>query len=432
MSLRDDLVATREAKLAEAKALVIAAEAEGRDISDAELSQVKEARAAADAAEARVEEINAIAAAESRSVSATASVSVVSEPSTYRKGGDNSYFRDLALTTLRGDREATERLARNDREQRAISTTDGGIGEFVPPLWLVDEYVRLARASRVAADLIRNMPLPAGTDSISLPKITTGTQVAAQGSQNSGMQNTDMVSSSATSAVHTLAGISVASVQLMEQSPIAGGMDQVIIGDLAADYARALESFVLNSNAAGKRGLFNVPSSLAVTYTDASPSVAELYPKIADAIQQIHTGRFAPATAILVHPRRLGWLTSALDTTGRPLFLPATNGLFNAAGVQGDVVASGLAGVIQGVPVYTSSLVPTDLGAGTNQDPILVFRPEDNILFESTPRAEVFRETYANQGSVLVRMYNFVALATERYPASTAVINGTGLVAPTF
>lgn len=433
MSLRDTFVAQREAKLAEAKAVVETAETEARDITDAELATVKEAREAADALDARISELDAIAAAESRSVAkTTASVQVVSEPTTYRKNGEHSYFRDLVGAQLRGDREATDRLVRNDREVRAINTTDNSGGEFVPPLWLVDEYVRLARASRVAADLLRNLPLPAGTDSISLPRITTGTAVAAQSSENSGFQNTDIVTAAATSAVHTLGGIQVLSVQLLEQSPIAGGMDQVIIADLAADYARALESFVLTSDAAGKRGLFNVPNDIDVTYTDSTPTVAELYPKLADAIQQIHTQRFAPASAIVMHPRRWAFLTAALDDSKRPLIVPAANGRFNSMGAQDGVAASGAVGSIQGVDVFTSSLVPTNLGTGTNQDPILVFRPEDSILFEGTPRAEVFRETYANQGSVLVRMYNYVALATERYPKSVAVVNGTGLVAPSF
>lgn len=433
MSLRDTFVAQREAKLAEAKAIVETAEVEGRDISDDELTTVKEARTAADALDERITELDAIAAAESRSVAkTTASVQVTSEPSTYRQNGEHSYFRDLASAQLRGDRDALDRLVRNDREVRAINTTDTSGGEFVPPLWLVDEYVRLARASRVAADLIRNLPLPAGTDSINLPRITTGAAVATQSSQNTGFQETDLVTASATSSVVTLGGIQVLSVQLLEQSPIAGGMDQVVIADLAADYARALESFVLTSNASGRRGLLNVPSKIDVTYTDSSPTVGELYPKIADAIQQIHTQRFAPASAIVMHPRRWGFLTAAVDSSSRPLVVPAANGRYNATGTADAVAAQGAVGSIQGVPVYTSSLVPTNLGSGTDQDPVLVFRPEDSILFEGTPRAEVFRETYANQGSVLVRMYNYVALASERYPKSVAVINGTGLVAPTF
>ena len=169
MSLRDSLVAQRDAKLAEAKAVVEAAEAEARDITDDELTVVKEAREAADVLEVRVSEIDALADAQSRSVAAapmTASVQVTSEPSTYRKNGETSYFRDLAAAQLRGDREAMDRLVRNDREVRAINTTDTSGGEFVPPLWLVDEYVRLARASRVAADLLPNQALPADRKSV--------------------------------------------------------------------------------------------------------------------------------------------------------------------------------------------------------------------------------------------------------------------------
>ncbi len=71
MSLRDTFVTQREAKLAEAKAVVETAETEARDITDAELATVKEAREAADALDARISEIDAIAAAESRSVAKT-------------------------------------------------------------------------------------------------------------------------------------------------------------------------------------------------------------------------------------------------------------------------------------------------------------------------------------------------------------------------
>ena len=54
-------------------------------------------------------------------------------------------------------------------EQRAINRTDGTGGYFVPPLWLVDQYVPYLRAGRVLANLCHSLPLPGGTDSINLP-----------------------------------------------------------------------------------------------------------------------------------------------------------------------------------------------------------------------------------------------------------------------
>lgn len=357
-------------------------------------------------------------------------VRVTAEPEVYRKGGPYSYFRDLYRATQSGNREAIDRLARNDRmvfEARALSTTDGAGGEFVPPLWMVDEFVRLARAGRVVADQVAQQTLPPGTDSISLPRLATGTAVAEQTSQNTAVQETDATTNSVTAAVATIAGVQTVSQQLLDQSPI--NMDEVLLADLAADYAVKLDLFVINNNAANKRGLLNVTGKNTVTYTSATPTPAELYPKVADAIQQIHTGRYMPADKIFMHPRRWAWLLGAVDGQNRPLVAPdSTNSVAQATGV----VAEGRVGTLQGLPVFVDPNIPTNLGTGTNEDAIIVARSADVILFEGSPRAEVFRETAAKNLSVVLRFYNYAALHSERYPKAISVITGTGLVTPTF
>ncbi len=82
--------------------------------------------------------------------------------------------------------------------------------------------------------------------------------------------------------------------------------------------------------------------------------------------------------------------------------------------------------------VFIDPNVPTNGGAGTNQDSVLVFRPEDSTLYEGVVRAEVFREPYAPQLSVYLRVHNYVALATERYATAGVRIIGTGLTPPVF
>lgn len=364
------------------------------------------------------------------------SVRVTSEPETYRRGGSNSYFRDLTAAHLHGRRDAIERLTRNDREvaagleQRALTTTDGAGGEFVPPLWMVNQYVELARAGRITADLLNKQQLPAGTDTISLPKLATGTAVAEQATQNTAVQNTDATTSSVTAAVATIAGQQVVALQLIEQSPV--NLDDVLLADLAADYAIKTDVFVLNNNAANKRGLLNVSGINAVTYTDASPTVAEIYAKVADAIQQIHTNRFMPPTHIVMHPRRWAWLLAAIDSGGRPFIVPSAQAPMNSAGSAGAVTSQGYVGTLQGLPVYVDPNVPINLGAGTNEDRIIIMRAADVLLYEGTPRAEAFRETKADQLSVLLRFYNYLALQSERLPKAVSVIAGTGLITPTF
>jgi hypothetical protein len=45
---------------------------------------------------------------------------------------------------------------------------------------------------------------------------------------------------------------------------------------------------------------------------------------------------------------------------------------------------------------------------------------------------EAFRETKADQLSVLLRFYRYVAFTGSRYPKSIGILSGTGLVPPTF
>ncbi|MET7779570.1 phage major capsid protein [Streptomyces mirabilis] len=359
-------------------------------------------------------------------------VTVTSEPETYRKGGETSYFRDLFRAQVNGNRDSIERLARNDREvveKRALTTTDGAGGEFVPPLWMIADYVALARAGRVVADQVRPQALPPNTDSISLPKVASGTSTAEQATQNTAVSNTDATTTSVTANVATIAGQQVIAQQLLDQSPI--NMDQVLLADLAADYAIRADTFVINNNAANKRGLLNVTGVNAVTYTDATPTTAELYPKVADGIQQIHTGRFMPPDKIFMHPRRWAWFTAAVDTAGRPLVTPVANMPQNVLAAMSDVISEGFVGTLQGLPVYVDPNIPINLGGGT-EDRIIILRSTDVIFFEGTPQAEAFRETKADQLSVLLRFFNYAALHSERYPKSISVISGTGLVTPTF
>lgn len=365
----------------------------------------------------------------------TERVQVTAEPETYRRGGQTSYFRDLVSVSLnRGDmRSAAERLERNGREvvaqqqERALTTVDGAGGDFVPPVWMIDQFIELARAGRITADRVRSQPLPGGTDSINVPRLATGTAVAEQATQNTAVQNTDATTSALTAAVTTLAGQQVVSVQLVEQSPI--NLDDILLADLAADYAIKLDTFVINNNAAGKLGLLNVSGLNAVTYTDASPTVGELYAKLADAVQQVHTGRFMPPDAIVMHPRRWAFFLAAVDSQSRPLVTPYSG--MNAVGETGGVVSQGYVGTLMGLPVYVDPNIPITLGGGT-EDRIIVGRFDDAILWEGQAKSEAFRETYANQLSVLLRFYNYVAFTGGRYPKSFSVVSGTGLVTPTF
>lgn len=369
---------------------------------------------------------------------AQARVQSVTEQLTYQKDDGRSYFRDLVKLTMRmdGDDSAAERLRRHAvdvataPEYRDLTRTDGAGGYFVPPAWLMSDYVELARAGRPTANLVTNLPLPAGTDSINIPIVSTGTATAIQTADNAAVQETDLADATVAAGVKTIAGMQDVAIQLLDQSPVA--FDQIIFRDLAGDYATKVDVQVISgSNASGQvKGILGSTGIIAVTYTDTTPTVGEFYSKLADCIQQVHTGRFRPPTVIVMHPRRWAWLQAAVDSDGRPLITPY--GPSNNIGSLDAVASQQVVGAMQGLPIVTDPSIPINLGTGTNEDRVLVLRAEDAILWESSLRTRVLPDVGSGTLTVRLQVYGYVAFTAERYPKSSAVIAGTGLTTPSF
>ncbi|HRD60457.1 MAG TPA: phage major capsid protein [Nocardioides sp.] len=364
----------------------------------------------------------------------------VHEHRTYAQGNHEvSYVRDLMRHSLRmdADGQSAERLLRHaqevaqEPEYRDLLRTDGNGGYFVPPAWLTEQFADLIRGGRVTADLCYRSALPGGTDSINIPKIATGTTAVIQTADNQAVSETDLTDAAVTAGVKTIAGQQDVAVQLLDQSPLS--FDEVIMRDLLADYTKNLDIQVINgSNGSGQvKGILGATGINAVTYTDTSPTVAELYPKLADAVNQAATGSGTMATAIVMHPRRWAWFLTALDTTNRPLVVPSGPGQ-NQIATGSGMQFQGLVGNLFGVPVYTDPNIPTNLGSGTNEDRILVMKADENYLYESSVRTRVLPEVGSGTLTVRLQVYGYIAFTAERRPAATSVISGTGLVAPTF
>lgn len=254
-----------------------------------------------------------------------------------------------------------------------------------------------------------------------------GGTAAAEQTEAAAVQNTAMTTSSVSGAVTTMAGQQIFSMQLLDQSPI--NFDQVVFQDMLADLAKQIDVYVLNK---ASIGILNVSSISSVAYTDASPTVPEIYPKLADGIQRVATNRFLPAQAILMHPTRWAWFLAALDSSNRPLVVPNPQGPNNAFAGMTDVRAEGSVGSVLGLPVYADANVPTNLGGGTNQDPIIIARWDDLFLYEGALRTRVLFETDAATLQVRLQVWEYFAFIGSRYPKSISVVNGTGTIAATF
>jgi HK97 family phage major capsid protein len=431
----------REDALAAGHAIIDRARLEGRDLSPIELDEVKAHRRSADSADAGVVEQASLRsrmarAAEQRERFGSAvspSLQITRAEGTYRPDADGpSFFRDL-VSAKQGDGEAIERLARNnaegaDRERRDGTTGATSMGSFIPPVWLVSEVAMLARAGRILASLVTDAGEPQ-TNSVVVPRVTTGATQAGQAGDNAAVSETDIVTAQITRSTITIAGQQDVSIQSIELGTAA--VDKIIFGDLMAAYQAELDRQILRGSGTNELlGINQVSGINAISYTDGTPTVPELYPKVADAIQQSAVGRKLAPTAMVMHPRRWGWITAALDSQTRPLVVPSGSA-FNAAATFQSAAKEGQVGELQGLPVYGDSNVATNLGGGT-EDQIVVFHGPSVLLLESPIRTRIMQEVLSGTLTLRFQLFAYVNLFAGRYPTSISTIGSTGLIAPTF
>jgi HK97 family phage major capsid protein len=445
----------REGLVEARKAIVDVAKQEKRDgdtlTADEDMEfraltdQIKEADTEIGDLDTRITELaeeekrtQAAAAATRRAASVNAQLRVT-ESRTYERGSKVSYLRDLATSSIMQDAEARTRLERHAeevrvepeyKEYRDLNRADGSGGAFVPPAWLMGQWIELARAGRPTANLFNTQPLPPGTDSINIPRVLTGTATAIQPNDNDPVQEVDLTDSSLSIPVRTIAGQQDIAIQLLDQSPI--NFDELVFRDLLADYATKTNLQILTgTGAAGQvMGLNAQTGATAVTIT--ATTVAGLYSALANATQLIYAARYAAPDVIVMHPRRWAWLVSQLDANTRPLVVPAAQGPNNAIGTFGGLGVQQVVGSIQGLPVVTDPSIPTNRGVGTNEDMVLVLKADDVVLYESGIRTRVLQETLSGTLTVRLQVYGYLAFSAGRYAASLARITGAGLVAPTF
>ena len=370
-------------------------------------------------------------------------VAVLSEPLTYERHSPHSYFKDL-IASEGGENAATSRLARHERElavelerrdqkaraskpddveyragireQRATpSRAPGQGGSFAPPLWLIDAFATAPRAPRVLAAAMPGFPLPNGIQSVNVPRLTTGThtQPVADASAD---PSRDIVDAATTSPVVTISGHGDVALQLLEQSPAGAHLDWAYFKDLSESYDAQLEAQLINGS--GNNGqlaglLTFVTGANAVSYTDGTPTATEMFLLLGRVVAAVGNNRRLPPEIWLMTTSRLAWIGSGEDQQQRPLMIADRDGTGEL-----DLLT---------FPVKLDDAMPTNLGAGQNQDAIIACRPSDGLLFESEPRIGVHLEVLSGTLQARLQLHRYVAALNGRYPASTAALQGTGM-----
>jgi HK97 family phage major capsid protein len=357
---------------------------------------------------------------------------IKSEPRTYSPKSDNSFMRDAYSAQFNNDFAASERLARHMNEEKIErrDVTSAAFAGLIVPQFLTDLAAPFARAGRPFLDVARKHQLPAEGLTISISKVTTGSATAVQ-TEGSAVQETNMDDTKLDVNVVTVAGQQNVSRQAIERGT---NIDSLVMADLVSAYHTNLESLFVTTQAS--TSLTNVITQV-VTYTDASPTVAELYPKIVDAIQRIQTNFFAGPNFILMHPRRLAFILAAVDDQKRPLAVPVPN--FNGqpafASGNGAPVYGNSGYTMLGLPIITSANVTTTNGTSTNEDVIIIGNTQEAHLFEQgsgEPMMLRFEQPKAAELDITMIVYGYSAFTADRYNKAFALVGGTGLVTPTF
>ena len=430
MSYLEKLQEKRSALVAQAEAIVAQAETETRDLSEQEDSEIATAlNEVRDLDEAiKVQEELAKRSAEASALREKAGITptvVKSEARTYTERSGHSFIADAFSAQFNNDFGAQERLARHMNEERVErrDVTSANFAGLIVPQFLTELAAPFARAGRPTADVARKHQLPSEGLTLSISKVTTGSAVAVQ-TEGSAVQETNMDDTKLDISVQTIAGQQNVSRQALERGT---GIDSLVMADLVSAYHTKLDSLLVAELLAS--------AGQSVTYTDASPTVAELYPKLLDAVQKVQTTFFGGPNAIIMHPRRLAWILSALDTTNRPLAVPAPRNMNGLASGNGSVQYGNSGYEIAGLPVITDANVSVAQGSGTDQDTIYVGNLQELHLWEQgsgEPMMLRFEQPKVAELDVTIVVYGYAAYTANRYPNAWAQINGTGLVTPTF
>jgi HK97 family phage major capsid protein len=407
------------------------------------------------------------------------------------RDADRQLERRLSGEGMEGGSRMERRMARRERrtlerfyalgvpmyEKRIISRTDGQGGYEVPPLWLVDEYIPYLRAGRVFADLWHNFPLPTGTDSINIPRLTLGTATGTQPGDGAPLPGRDITDNFVQARVMTVAGQQDAAMQLLDQSPL--NYDEIIFGDLAADYNMQFSAqLMLGSgfpqlNGMYQNGVLYGNGSLGTAgpttsgwYTIANgvtgtPSLqwvgtGSLYTAAGQLKSRIGRSRFLPATSWVANSAVWEALSTSVDGSNRPLIVPDQNGPFNAVAVDQGETVEGLAGRLLSLPFYVDPNIPLTFGgtgatqpyigaisnghtapvdgsggSSTNANvftPLMAARWDDLFVWEGDMRTRVLSEVLSGSLAVRFQLYAYNASMPNRYQDSSGNLVSYGNV----
>lgn len=353
-------------------------------------------------------------------------------PDTDRKG--SQFLSDVSRVYLYRDLESEQRLTSHMREERVeragYMTRAVGTGAFAGltvPQYLTDMYAESVKPLRPFADICNKHDLPSDGMTVNISRITTGSGTALQAAENTAVQETNVDDTLLTESVQTVAGQQTLSRQAIDRGT---GIEEIVFDDLFRSFATTLDATLVTQATTGLSAV-----STANTYTDPSPTVAELWPKIHSAAAGVEAALLGKAvpTHVIMHSRRWYWIQSQVGATWPWV---QQQGIAPQSGAVNFATAynSGARGLLpNGMVAVVDNNIGTTLGGGTEDEIYVV--PSDECHLWEDPSAPVFiraEQPAAASLGVLLVLYGYFAYSFRRYAGSHQKISGTGLATPTF
>lgn len=353
-------------------------------------------------------------------------------------------------------------------ERRAVTTVDGGGGYFVPPAWLIDDYVPAPRADAALAGAVTTMPLPEHCDTVNVPVLATGTGTGAQTAPGAPDPQRDLADSFVTANVRTITGMQDVAAMWLDQGMDGGGgaLDRIVYDDLTADARLQLDGNLILGSGINGQGLGLLPpqttigTSLAVYAPNGNTSSGQqwyynggsgtaLGTTVAQCISGVTRARARRPSHLLTHPWVWDLLTAQTDQQSRPYVLPKGPHPVPA----GADCPPGVVGHAHGLPVLGDLNVPTTLGGttapylnavsgvqfagrpgsgtGASYTPVIPIVADDVYAWLSAPKLMLLQEVLSGTAQYRFQLVQYAAIMVNRYqaPVSGTLPNSGGWTA---
>jgi HK97 family phage major capsid protein len=342
--------------------------------------------------------------------------------------GEHVFYVDAAKA-MKGDRDALGRWTEAVGE-KAMGEGTGTTGGFLVPDQISSEILELKTEANVLRP--RFSSLQVNSDTVRIAGQTQGL-VAGWVAEFAEKPSADLAFGELSVNVFQKAGLAVVSNQLLKDSN--RSLQGLINRDLAKRLARLEElAFIAGTGTGQPLGILNTPGVDVIDYTDASPTVVELLDHIVEAITAVHTDYFGAPDTIVMHPRTWAYIVSAREAATAQTFLvgPPSQAQGGSRGPTDRLPGYGSGqlpiGQLFGLPVYTTTVVPTNLGAADDESVVIVGRFDEGLILEREGiTLDSSEHVYFTSNQTVFRGEDRVGFTASRYPEAFKVIGGTGL-----